>query len=75
MNYHRGVHTPNVSPLERQLNLVIALLNTPGYLTADEIRQTVAGYSADNGEAGRQMFERDKQALKDLGIPLSLIHI
>ncbi len=72
MNYHRNVHTPNVSPLERQLNLVIALLNTPGYLTADEIRQTVAGYSADNGEAGRQMFERDKQALKDLGIPISV---
>ena len=72
MNYHQGVRTPKVSPLERQLNLVIALLNTPSYLTADEIRQTVAGYSADNGEAGRQMFERDKQALKDLGIPISV---
>lgn len=72
MNYHQGVPTPKVSPLERQLNLVIALLNTPVYLTADEIRQTVAGYSADNGEAGRQMFERDKQALKDLGIPISV---
>lgn len=72
MNYHRDVPTSKVSPLERQLNLVIALLNTPTYLTADEIRHSVAGYSADNGEAGRQMFERDKQALKDMGIPISV---
>ena len=63
MNYYQGVPTSKISPTERQLNLVIALLNTSTYLTAEEIRQSVAGYDAHNGEAGRQMFERDKHCL------------
>lgn len=73
MNYYQGVPTSKISPTERQLNLVIALLNTSTYLTAEEIRQSVAGYDAHNGEAGRQMFERDKQVLKELGIPISVV--
>ena len=49
MNYYQGVPTSKISPTERQLNLVIALLNTSTYLTAEEIRQSVAGYDAHNG--------------------------
>jgi len=53
------------------MNLVIALLSTRNYITADRIRQTVYGY-ADNpsDDAFSRMFERDKNELRDLGIPL-----
>src|SRR3984957_19415916 len=60
-----------VSKVERLVNLVIALLSTRGYITAEKIRSSVAGYS-DNAsdEAFSRMFERDKNELRDLGIPL-----
>lgn len=59
------------SKIERLMNLVIALLSTRGYLTAEKIRSSVAGYG-DNAsdEAFSRMFERDKNELRDLGIPL-----
>lgn len=57
--------------VERLLNLVIALLSTRGYLTAEKIRTNVAGYdSTQNLDAFSRMFERDKNELRDLGIPL-----
>ena len=61
--------TPKV---ERLLNLVICLLWTRQYVTADYIRRNVAGYSDDgqSDEAFNRMFERDKNELRDLGIPL-----
>jgi len=56
---------------ERLLNLVIALVNSPRYRSALWIRDKVAGYSdAPNDEAFFRTFERDKQELRDLGIPL-----
>src|SRR5690242_10799198 len=53
------------------MNLVIALLSTRAFITAERIRETVYGYS-DNAtdEAFSRMFERDKNELRDLGIPL-----
>ncbi|BBX02645.1 WYL domain-containing protein [Mycolicibacterium moriokaense] len=53
------------------MNLVIALLSTRTFITAERIRETVSGYS-DNAsdEAFSRMFERDKNELRDLGIPL-----
>jgi proteasome accessory factor B len=59
------------SKVERLMNLVICLLSTRSYITADRIRSIVAGY--DDGasdEAFSRMFERDKNELRDLGIPL-----
>jgi proteasome accessory factor B len=56
---------------ERLLNLVIALVNSPRYRSALWIRDKVAGYSdAPNDEAFFRTFERDKQELRELGIPL-----
>lgn len=53
------------------MNLVIALLATSSYLTADKIRNSVAGYNeSPSDEAFSRMFERDKNELRDLGIPL-----
>ena len=56
---------------ERLLDLVIALLNAPRFRTASWIRDHVAGYDdAASDEAFSRMFERDKQELRDLGIPI-----
>ena len=56
---------------ERLLNLVIALVNSPRYRSAAWIRDKVAGYSdAPNDEAFFRTFERDKQELRELGIPV-----
>jgi proteasome accessory factor B len=54
---------------ERLLNLVICLLATSRYLTKDQIRRAVPGYS-DSDEAFERMFERDKEELRQLGIPV-----
>ncbi|MGA7466379.1 MAG: YafY family protein [Mycobacterium sp.] len=60
-----------VSKVERLMNLVIALLSTRGYITAEKIRSSVAGYAdSATDEAFSRMFERDKNELRDLGIPL-----
>lgn len=60
-----------ISKVERLVNLVIALLSTRGYITAEKIRSSVAGYAdSPSFEAFSRMFERDKNELRDLGIPL-----
>jgi proteasome accessory factor B len=55
---------------ERLLNLVICLLHTRRYLSVQEIRAAVPGYEQDTEESFRRMFERDKEELRELGIPL-----
>ena len=58
-------------PAERLLNLVIALVNTAGRMTKEQIRATVAGYGdAPSDVAFERMFERDKDSLRELGIPI-----
>jgi proteasome accessory factor B len=60
-----------ISKVERLMNLVIALLSTRSFITADRIRETVFGYAdSPSDEAFSRMFERDKNELRDLGIPL-----
>jgi proteasome accessory factor B len=55
---------------ERLLNLVICLLATRRYLTVQQIRAAVPGYEQGSEDAFRRMFERDKEELRELGIPL-----
>lgn len=60
-----------VSKVERLMNLVIALLSTDRFLPAEKIRNIVQGYNdSPSDEAFSRMFERDKNELRDLGIPL-----
>jgi proteasome accessory factor B len=54
---------------ERLLSLVVCLLSASRYLTAGQIRDAVPGYP-DSFEAFKRMFERDKDELRELGIPL-----
>ncbi len=56
---------------ERLLSLVVCLLSSPRYLTATQIRSAVPGYPA-SFDAFKRMFERDKEELRDLGIPLDM---
>jgi len=54
---------------ERLLSLVVCLLSSNRYLTATQIRAAVPGYP-DSFDAFKRMFERDKDELRELGIPL-----
>lgn len=58
--------------IERILNLLAFLLTTDHPASADEIRFTVAGYDEKSDEAFRRTFERDKELLRQIGIPLEL---
>lgn len=60
-----------VDPAERLLDLVIALTHAERRMTKTQIRAQVHGYeAAASAEAFERMFERDKDTLRELGIPL-----
>lgn len=61
-----------MEPLERLLNLVGLLLETRVPLTFDQIRSTLDAYRADNVESAKRMFERDKDVLREYGVPLEI---
>jgi proteasome accessory factor B len=54
---------------ERLLGLVVCLLSTSRYLSADQIRAAVPGYP-EQDDLFKRMFERDKEDLRELGVPL-----
>src|SRR6266508_2752009 len=55
--------------VERLVNLVALLLDTHRPLTLDQVAELVPGYEA-TGESLRRMFERDKEELRGLGVPV-----
>lgn len=56
---------------ERLLNLVICLLATRRWLTKDQIRNAVPQYQdCETDDAFERMFERDKDDLRELGVPI-----
>lgn len=59
------------SKLERLLNLTAALLATTRPLTADELRNRLEGYP-DSDASFRRAFERDKDDLRQMGVPITL---
>lgn len=56
--------------LERLVNLVAALIDTDRPLTRADIHERIDGYS-DDPEAFRRNFERDKELIRQLGLPLA----
>lgn len=58
------------SRVERVLNLLALLLDTRRALTREEIVHDVAGYPAQI-TAYRRAFERDKETLRGMGVPLT----
>lgn len=69
---------PRIPVEERLFSLVLALLATDAGLTKNEILSTVQGYrqkfahNGDNANLERQ-FERDKDDIRELGVPLETI--
>jgi proteasome accessory factor B len=67
-----------VNPEDRLFHLILALMATSQGLTKDQILTTVRGYREDT-EAGmaresiERRFERDKDSLRELGIPLEAL--
>src|SRR4051812_40440211 len=62
---------PSTDRLERLVNLVAALLEAPPPPTPGELWGRVPGYADDEG-AFRRTFERDKESLRQMGIPISV---
>ncbi|MVA75609.1 WYL domain-containing protein [Auraticoccus sp. F435] len=55
---------------ERILNLTICLLATRRFLAKDQIRQVVEGYRGLSDAAFERTFERDKDELRAMGVPV-----
>lgn len=62
---------------ERQLNLVVALMATSHGVTKAQIMESVSGYRQKSGSASEaameKLFERDKEDLRRLGVPIETI--
>jgi predicted DNA-binding transcriptional regulator YafY len=59
--------------IERLINLIAALLETRVPMTAEQIRAQIAGYDQAEDAAFRRTFERDKESLRAMGIPLEVV--
>jgi len=56
--------------VERLVNLTVALLETRRPLTFDELRRRTGYYPQSDPASARRMFERDKETLRSLGVPV-----
>jgi len=68
-----------VAKVERLLNLVAALIDTTTPLTAEQIRDRVPGYpergTHESDSAFHRAFERDKESLRTVGIPIETVEV
>ncbi|MCU1355233.1 MAG: pafB [Acidimicrobiales bacterium] len=60
--------------IERLLSIMNALLATTRPISALEIRERVGGYPADD-DSFKRAFERDKEELREMGVPLLMEQI
>jgi proteasome accessory factor B len=60
-------------PLERLVNLVALLLESPRPLTFEQIRDAMPeAYAQQETATAKRMFERDKDILRDIGVPIEV---
>ncbi len=65
---------PRRDKTERLLNLVFAMMSTRRAISRADIRDNVAGYEdAHSDEAFERMFERDKDELRSMGLPIETV--
>lgn len=57
---------------ERLVNLTILLLSSRRFMSRDRIREVVEGYRDLSDDAFGRMFERDKDELRALGVPIEV---
>ena len=67
-----------ITPQERILSLIVALMGSAHGLTKEQILTSVSGYREAREEGRSQdalerMFERDKENLRELGVPIHTI--
>ena len=67
-----GIIIARMHPLERLINLVALLLETSRPLSFDEIREMLPAYQQQDMASAKRMFERDKDVLREVGIPVDL---
>lgn len=60
-------------PLERLVNLVALLLEAPRPMTFERIREVMPAYQQGDVASAKRMFERDKDVLRDVGIPVEVL--
>ena len=60
-------------PLERLVNLVALLLETGRPLTFEEIRGVLPAYDQPDRASAKRQFERDKDTLRQIGIPVETV--
>ncbi len=60
---------------DRLLNIVAALQATSVPLTAEELRERVPGYQRHNDDTFRRTFERDKDDLRNVGVPIETVTV
>jgi proteasome accessory factor B len=59
-------------PLERLINLVALLLEARQPMTFEDIRRVMPAYQQGDPSSAKRMFERDKDVLREVGIPVEL---
>ena len=58
---------------ERLMNLLITLLVSRGYVTKQRLREVIPDYKeASSEDAFERMFDRDKDDLRALGVPIEI---
>jgi proteasome accessory factor B len=61
-------------PLERLVNLVALLLDSRRPLTFTQIRESMPeAYGQQDLQSAKRMFERDKDMLRDVGVPIDVV--
>ena len=59
-------------PVERLLNLTALLLESPRPITFSQVRERIPAYGQRELTAAKRMFERDKDLLREAGVPIEL---
>lgn len=59
--------------LERLVNLVALLLDARRPLPFEEIRRLLPAYDQSNDASAKRQFERDKDTLRQIGVPLEVV--
>lgn len=64
-----------MSKVERLVNLTVALLDARRPRTFAELRASTGYWQQDDAESARRMFERDKDELRRLGVPIETVSL
>ncbi|HKJ55638.1 MAG TPA: WYL domain-containing protein [Nitriliruptoraceae bacterium] len=67
------MRTQERSPEERLINLMVSLSASRAPRTFAQLRRDTVAYVQSDDESARRMFERDKDALRRMGVPIETV--